>query len=341
MPDLIRHPVYSWIPAFAGMTIFRYLIAGVISSIAGRDGGINSKETENESKKAIFFLAGFVLLPVCNRYSCWKLCVRLYTALVRFADMLFENGVMFNYQSDWNFLLAAANYDTGTQTTNGKNIIRYLREDLGFEVDTHAHETQYNYADVAYLIEALGVNPSGTVGDFLAEPPEDSKLEYLWNPISGNKYPFYSLQPEILWGGATLHHINEEAIWASGIWNPKDRNHFLEHDNNSPLPYVGGYGRDNCSLLIQKQKDGDLEDGKIYTCTLFVSQTSLLQPDFIQRFEEEIQSYNNAGNIRWEGLAEVIDIWRDEFKIENSRLSENSNFFPNQGLRKKLPQAYG
>jgi len=30
MPDLIRHPVPSWIPAFAGMTILRYLIAGVI-----------------------------------------------------------------------------------------------------------------------------------------------------------------------------------------------------------------------------------------------------------------------------------------------------------------------
>jgi len=27
---LIRHPVPSWIPAFAGMTILRYLIAGVI-----------------------------------------------------------------------------------------------------------------------------------------------------------------------------------------------------------------------------------------------------------------------------------------------------------------------
>ena len=33
MPDLIRHPVLSWIPAFAGMTILRYLIAGVISII--------------------------------------------------------------------------------------------------------------------------------------------------------------------------------------------------------------------------------------------------------------------------------------------------------------------
>ena len=35
MPDLIRHPVYSWIPAFAGMTIGRYLIAGLILSRFG------------------------------------------------------------------------------------------------------------------------------------------------------------------------------------------------------------------------------------------------------------------------------------------------------------------
>jgi len=33
MPDLIRHPVPSWIPAFAGMTALGYLIAGVIYKI--------------------------------------------------------------------------------------------------------------------------------------------------------------------------------------------------------------------------------------------------------------------------------------------------------------------
>jgi hypothetical protein len=32
MPDLIRHPVSAWIPAFAGMTTLMYLVAGVISS---------------------------------------------------------------------------------------------------------------------------------------------------------------------------------------------------------------------------------------------------------------------------------------------------------------------
>ena len=33
MPDLIRHPVLFWIPAFAGMTDLGYLIAGVISRV--------------------------------------------------------------------------------------------------------------------------------------------------------------------------------------------------------------------------------------------------------------------------------------------------------------------
>jgi hypothetical protein len=30
MPDMIRHDVSFWIPAFAGMTTVTYLIAGVI-----------------------------------------------------------------------------------------------------------------------------------------------------------------------------------------------------------------------------------------------------------------------------------------------------------------------
>jgi hypothetical protein len=33
MPDLIRHPVFIWIPAFAGMTILGYLTAEVILRI--------------------------------------------------------------------------------------------------------------------------------------------------------------------------------------------------------------------------------------------------------------------------------------------------------------------
>ena len=45
--------------------------------------------------------------------------------MVAFAGMLAEEGVEFNYQSDWSLLEAAAMYDTGTVSTNGKNFLRF------------------------------------------------------------------------------------------------------------------------------------------------------------------------------------------------------------------------
>ncbi len=246
-------------------------------------------------------------------------------AVVEFADMLFDEGAAYNYQSEWNFLLAATMYDTGTPSTNGKNILRYLKEDLGFEIDPHAHETQYNYADVACLIEELGVPTSSTVGGFIAFPPEDSKLEYLWQPLFGWNYPQFTWQAEILWGGATYMHQNEEMLWVSGVWKPKDDGHFLEHDENAPLPHIGGYagGWEGLYDLLQKQQDGELEEGKIYTKTIFAPQSRMLNPEYIEGFRAEVQNletYTQAGLIRWVGLAEVIDIWINEYNSEPNML---------------------
>jgi len=238
-------------------------------------------------------------------------------ALLTFVNMLGEAGVMFNYQSDWNFLLAAGLYDMGTPGTGGRNIVRYIR-DLGFEVDPHAHETEYNYADVAYLIQALGVAPSGTAGGFLADPPEASKLEYLWEPIAGAQYPAYTWQAGILWGGATLFHLGEEHLWASGVWKPRDRDHFLEHDDSAPLPHVGGYGSrwENLDRLLQMQESGELDPGRIHTCTIFVGQKNLLIPGYTGEFAQSIQVYDAAGIIRWVGLAQVIEAWETEYGSE-------------------------
>ena len=259
-------------------------------------------------------------------------------ALVRFVDMLHANGVMFNYQSDWNFLKAVALYDRGTVETNGRNIVRYIKEDLGFEVDPHAHETLYNYADVAYLIEALGVAPSRTVGGFQAAPPENSKLEYLWQPITGSQYPDYTWQAEILWGGATLNHIDEEPLWVSGVWKPEDKYHFLDHDDNAPLPFVGGFGRgwEKLELLLEMQQSGELEHGRIYTCTIFVTQSKVLKPAFIREFEEQIKAHDRAGDLVWAGLAQVIDIWETEYNSVPNILPyldvSNGNLLSNPGF---------
>ena len=41
---------------------------------------------------------------------------------IEFVDMLVDNGAMLNWQSDWNFLMAVGVYDSGTPSTNGKNV---------------------------------------------------------------------------------------------------------------------------------------------------------------------------------------------------------------------------
>jgi len=244
------------------------------------------------------------------------------SGLVRFVDMLHANGMAFNYQSDWNFLKAVGLYDAGTPETDGKNVVRYIA-DLGFEVDPHAHETEYNYADVAYLIRSLGVGPSHTVGGFIALPPEDSKLEYFWQPIVSTLDPTYTWQAEILWGGATLHHTADEPLWVSGVWKPRDNGHFLEHDEAAPLPYIGNYGS-RCEQLVRMQQEGRLEGDRIYTCTLFVSQNFVLKSDFLADFEQRLQALDAMGNVRWVGLSEVIEIWRTEY-------GSRPNLFPYQG----------
>ncbi|HDL63970.1 MAG TPA: hypothetical protein ENH12_01130, partial [Proteobacteria bacterium] len=74
-----------------------------------------------------------------------------------FAEMMAENGVAFNLQPDWTFLSEVGLYDFGSvvEDTNGKNLIRYFKEDLGTAIDPHGHEVfGHNYADIAYLIES-------------------------------------------------------------------------------------------------------------------------------------------------------------------------------------------
>src|SRR3990170_5765608 len=159
------------------------------------------------------------------------------------AETIASRGATYNFQSDWNYLKAVAMYDVGTVTTNtaGKNIVRWMREDLGVEVDPHAHETQYNYADVAYLIGQLGVSPSNNVGGFLYDPPDNAQgWEQHANGISGSVYPSYFWRADNLWGAATYQHLGNDDK-SSGIWRPKDRYNFYVDDPNQRLLYIGGW----------------------------------------------------------------------------------------------------
>ena len=89
--------------------------------------------------------------------------------IIQLADYVQLKGVKWDFQSDWKFLVAVKNFDTGSVivNTNGKNLLRWLVEDKGVSCDPHAHESSHNYADVAYLHTQLGITPAKIVGGFL------------------------------------------------------------------------------------------------------------------------------------------------------------------------------
>jgi hypothetical protein len=242
-------------------------------------------------------------------------------AIVRFAQMLRGRGVTLNFQSDWNFLEAMLLYDRG-RITNNKNLLRYLREDLGHEVDPHAHETQYNYADVAELMASLDVPKSAikVVGGFIAKPVEDSMVEYLNNNINGIVFDS-SWIPQTLWGAGTKHHIDERDLWLSGIWCPANNDNFDTHDGTK-IPYIGSFNPSFAGLerLLGMLRRDELESNKVYTQTISVGQSYMLNRTFLRDFISEIDRYRRQPSIQWVGLSKLIDIWKDEYNSQPNML---------------------
>ena len=227
--------------------------------------------------------------------------------VLAFADMLEAHGAKYNFQTDWNFLLGMQKYDNGKS-----NLLTDLIK-LGMEVDPHSHEhLGFNYADVAYLISTLGVTPSNNAGGFLASPAEVSKLDFLSAPITGERYD-YTWSPVVAWGSGTNNHIDEESLWQSGVWRPVDAEHFDEHDPNGPLAVIGHYSSnwEGLDALLEKQANGELEDGHMYTVSIMNNQWELDEA-YIAEFEARLKTYNdetNDGRIVWATLTQTYEDW--------------------------------
>ena len=240
------------------------------------------------------------------------------------AETITSKGATYNFQSDWNFLKAVAMYDVGSVTddTGGKNIVRWMREDLGVEVDPHAHETQYNYADVAYLIEQLGVTPSKTVGGFLYDPPDNGQgWEEHIDGLYGSVYPSSFWQADNLWGAATYLHLGNDDK-SSGIWRPKDRYNFYVDDPNQRLLYIGGCANTGLLQLLDDIETGQAPADGFYTATLFTVAQDYFSQQSIARlgaFIDSLAPYVAQDRVRWVTLSQMADLWRTEHASQPSR----------------------
>ncbi len=238
--------------------------------------------------------------------------------LLDLAQYLYEEGIPLNLGPDWAFMEAIETFedDDMRETTGGKNILRYITEDLGHKVDPHAHEHIYNYADVAYMIKDLGVEPSRIASGLIVDPPQDSKYDYLCSPIDGNFYD-YTWQAQWLWGDATANHVNDTT--ASGIWRPKDQLHFYENDDGAPLPCIGKYINDIDGVydLIEKIATDEVEQGHMYTAAIFIPQGRVTEAlEELQTNMTALKQYEASGQLRFVSLQGAAEIWQDVYSGE-------------------------
>jgi len=242
-------------------------------------------------------------------------------AILQIAGLMTQYGAAWSHQSDWRFLEAVRRWDQGAvlNSTNGKNILRYLREDLGFEIDAHSHESEdYNYADVTWLLGDLGIPSTGVVGGFLYSPPDDTTLvdwEKFRAPLSGWRFPGFSWQAEILWGGGTVNHQGQDAD-VSGCWRPVDRCHFFEHDPAGNLISVG-HGT-LLPLLIADIASGTAPAGRLYTQSLMIFELDVVNRgqtalDDIEAQLQMVQGYVQSGQAHWTSLRGMADLWLSQY----------------------------
>ncbi len=242
--------------------------------------------------------------------------------LLKFAEILYNHGLKFDFQTDWNFLEGIRKWENQklTSSTQGMNIIKYLHDVLGDEIDPHSHEHDgYNYADVAYLIQLLDTQPSTVVGGHIYNPksPNYQNWPRFEETLKGLKYPEAEWKAEILWGESTVNHVDDPVV--SGVWKPKDPYHFFEHSEKGKLITIGGYERniEGVNELVSKYEKGELENGKIYTVNVFVEQSQAVSEDFRSFFEKTIlnslEKLESEDLIYVTTLEDIAKIWKEKY----------------------------
>lgn len=145
------------------------------------------------------------------------LLLHFTTVLRDFAEMVAQHNAIINFGTDWTFADGVNNYDPTFFTD---------LEELGHEIDAHAHESHITYNEVRQRIIQAGGNPTKVASGML-----ESQVY--------QKMDTFSLDSNfrILWGVSLPGHPAGEAI-PSWVWRPSS-NDWTIHDPESEFIYIG------------------------------------------------------------------------------------------------------
>jgi hypothetical protein len=242
--------------------------------------------------------------------------------MIEMANLAHQYNVKWSFQPDWKILLAALMYEDSVTmvSTNGKNFLRYLKEDLDVIIDPHSHEKLgYNYTDVAHLLDSLGVSGSTVIGGHIWDPslPQFQNWDRFRVPVPGSTYPWAIWRGNILMGSGTPNHVNDPKI--SGVWRPKDRYNYFVDDTSGNIACIGQYKSDitGISELINLYDSGSVSHEKMLTSSYHITPSSITASNGIAIIEstviQPLISMRNQNKIKLTDFTSLIEDWHTHY----------------------------
>ena len=242
--------------------------------------------------------------------------------VIQMAQLARRYNMTWVLQPDWKFLEAARLYeDTATMaSTGGLNLLRYVRDTLGTVIDAHSHENGgYNYTDVAYLLDRLGVGGNTVIGGHIWDPtlPQFAHWERFRVAVAGQRYASFSWRGDILMGSGTPNHTNDPIV--SGVWRPQDPNNYFVDSPSGNIAAVGAYKGDigGITTLQGLYASGRVPNTCMLTNTVHVNPASISSTAGLNSVEQDIlvplKALRDSGQVEITDFTNLVATWKSRF----------------------------
>lgn len=278
--------------------------------------------------------------------------------LVQKVLLVEQYGAAFDWQTSIDVLRAMGKWENSSlfTSTNGKNIVRWMKEDKGVRIDTHTHAV--NSADVAHELRGLGVEPTGVIGGFELFEPSGKRGVFKQTPLNsqaglnidadgkirGRIHPESVLLPKIVVLPAMVGHVYDG--FESGVWRPAKDDYYVHDPGGSLIAIGSGYapaantigpknsggstiwyrGGEYIKELVGKIDSGELNRGKIYTASVAMIDMPIAPggTDTYRGLKETLDALvelQKTGDIVYADYEKIAALWQEKYKGEPNIVS--------------------